>query len=425
MQFRILALLMLVLACRPAEASDGARVALVIGNSAYQHTTALANPRNDAEDLGSELKKLGFDVMLELDLDKAAFDRVVRQFSQKLRGSRLGVLFYAGHGLQVDLQNYLVPVDARLTDASALDFEMVRLDLIQRIMERETNTNIIFLDACRDNPLARNLARAMGTRSAGIGRGLAAVESGEGTLIAFSTQPGNVALDGSGRNSPFASALKKYIGAKSEDLFSVLINVRNDVMAATNRRQVPWDHSALTARVYFDPEGPARDAQSFEKQAELALWGAVKDSNDPSIVETYLEKFPTGTFAATARLLVEKLKREIQRNREADAQTEQLRQAEAARAAAEAAKIESERKALLARQSDDLKKAQEEARRAREALAKAEQEREAARKTAEQARKDAEAAKADREATAGKPERTTTSKSGSNCFTFNGKTYCR
>jgi hypothetical protein len=118
-------------------------------------------------------------------------------------------------------------------------------------MESETQTNILFLDACRDNPLVRNLARALGTRSAQIGRGLAAIESGAGTLISFSTQPGNVALDGKDRNSPFTGALVRRLQSMNDDLSSVLIAVRNDVMSETERRQVPWEHSALTGRFYF------------------------------------------------------------------------------------------------------------------------------------------------------------------------------
>ena len=117
--------------------------------------------------------------------------------------------------------------------AEAIDFEMVRVDLIHRTMERQTNTNILFLDACRDNPLARNLSRSMGTRSAEVGRGLAAVEFGIGTLISYSTQPGNVALDGTGRNSPFAAALVKQLTGTGDDLSAILIAVRNDVMIAT------------------------------------------------------------------------------------------------------------------------------------------------------------------------------------------------
>jgi phosphate transport system substrate-binding protein len=159
--------------------------------------------------------------------------------------------------LQISGTNYLVPIDAQLRSASALDFEMVRLDLVQRTMEREAPTNILFLDACRDNPLAPNLARAMGTRSADIGRGLAPAESGVGTLISFSTQPGNVALDGTARNSPFAGALIRHLRASSDDLSAILIAVRNDVMRETQRRQVPWEHSSLTGRFYFIPSPPA------------------------------------------------------------------------------------------------------------------------------------------------------------------------
>ena len=206
------------LALLPAAALADKRVALVVGNSAYQHTPKLANPKNDATDVSAALKTLGFQVIDGLDLDKAAFDRKVRDFATALQGADAGVFFYAGHGLQVAGQNYLVPVDAELTTAATLEFEMLRVDVVHRVMERQTSTNVLFLDACRDNPLARNLARAMGTRSAEIGRGLAPLESGVGTLISFSTQPGNVALDGAGRNSPFAGALVKHMSAANDDL---------------------------------------------------------------------------------------------------------------------------------------------------------------------------------------------------------------
>jgi uncharacterized caspase-like protein len=238
-----IAVVVLALALLPAAAQADKRVALVIGNSAYQHTPKLANPRNDATDVAGALKALGFQVIDGFDLEKAAFERKVRDFATALQGAEVGLFFYAGHGLQVAGQNYLVPIDAELTTATALEFEMVRVDVVHRIMERQASTNVLFLDACRDNPLARNLARAMGTRSADIGRGLAAVESGVGTLISFSTQPGNVALDGAGRNSPFAGALVKHMSTPGDDLSAILIAVRNDVMQATQRKQVPWEHS--------------------------------------------------------------------------------------------------------------------------------------------------------------------------------------
>ena len=229
------------------------RVALVIGNSAYTRAGPLANPANDANDIAKALGDLGFDVIIGLDLDKRGFDGKVRDFSRALADADTGLLFYAGHGLQVGGRNYLVPVDAQLGSERDLDFEAVSLDFVlkQMELEREGKTNIVFLDACRDNPLARNLARSMGTRSASIGRGLAQVQTGVGTFIAYSTQPGNVALDGASRNSPFTEALTRSVKEPGRNLTAVMIDVRRQVLAATNGRQVPWDHSALTGDFYF------------------------------------------------------------------------------------------------------------------------------------------------------------------------------
>jgi formylglycine-generating enzyme required for sulfatase activity len=252
------ALLVAMLAAAPVAQAEK-RVALVVGNSAYQQVPRLTNPANDAADVAAALKKLGFQVIEGFDLDKAAFDRKVRDFAGALKGADAGVLFYAGHGMQVAGENYLVPIDAKAEDATALEFEMLRVAMIHRIMEQQTNTNILFLDACRDNPLARNLARGMGTRSTDVGSGLARIESGVGTLISFSTQPGNVALDGAGRNSPFAGALVKQLTSSTDDLGSMLITVRNDVMKETQRKQVPWENSALTGRFYFGKPGPAAE----------------------------------------------------------------------------------------------------------------------------------------------------------------------
>jgi hypothetical protein len=165
----------------------------------------------------------------------------------------VAVFFYAGHGLQVGGRNYLVPVDARLQSERDLDFDAVSLDFILKQVEldRDGKTSIVFLDACRDNPLSRNLARSMGTRSASVGQGLAQVQTGVGTFIAYSTQPGNVALDGTGRNSPFTGALVNGVTAPGRNLTSMMIQVRNQVLAATGGKQVPWDHSALTGDFYF------------------------------------------------------------------------------------------------------------------------------------------------------------------------------
>jgi Caspase domain len=404
------------------------RIALVIGNSAYKYTPRLQNPKNDASDVAAKLKALGFVVVEGQDLDKAAADRTLRDFAEKLAGADVGLFFYAGHGLQVGGQNYIVPVDAKLTSASAIDFEMVRLDLVLRTMERETSTNIIIVDACRDNPLARNLARALGTRSTHIGRGLASVESGEGSLISFSTQPGNVALDGEGRNSPFASALLKHMAIAGDDLSTILINVRNDVMRETARRQVPWEHSAMTAKFYFKPPAPPKPSGD---PLELTFWMSVKDSSNPAVLGTYLERFPDGEFAPIARALIEHYRRqaqlaqaareqELKRQEEVDraARAKRLddeqrvreaemvegrKRAEAEKESAEAKRAEEKRRAEDLARVAEMRKALDELRVAREAAAAAETQRLAAVKAAEQATRAAEkaiATKRDAEGTA-------------------------
>ena len=391
--------------------AQGKRVALVIGNSEYKHTLRLENPKNGATDMAAMLKKLSFTVIEGRDLDKAAMDSNIRDFAVALGDAQTGLFFYAGHGLQVGGQNYLVPIDAKLTTASAIDFEMVRLDLVQRSMERETSTNIIIMDACRDNPLARNLARALGTRSTQIGRGFAPVESGEGTLISYSTQPGNVALDGKGRNSPFAAALLKNVPTPGDDLATILINVRNDVMRETDRRQVPWENSAMTAKFYFIPPRPTTE------QIEFQFWLSVKDSANPAVLGTYLEKYPAGEYAPVARALIEHYDRQLKlelaaRERDRRQQEEEMRAAEAKRLEDEqrvrettltaerkraedakntqqAARLEKERAELLAR-NEELRKALEKARLARDAAKAADEQRLAAAKAADTATKAAE-----------------------------------
>ncbi len=396
--YEIAALLLVLLFASSPSFAQGKRLALVIGNSDYKHTPRLENPKNDAADFAAVLKKLGFAVMEGRDLDKAAMDRTVRDFAEALGGAQVGLFFYAGHGLQVGGQNYLVPIDAKLTTASAIDFEMVRLDLVHRTMERETSTNILIMDACRDNPLARNLARALGTRSTQIGRGFAAVESGEGTLISYSTQPGNVALDGTGRNSPYAAALIKHIATPGDDLPTILINVRNNVMQETARRQVPWEHSAMTAKFYFIPP------KSTAQQIELAFWVSVKDSDNPAVLTSYLERYPDGSFAPLARALIEQHKQ--QQEAERAAREAELRRKEEARKQAELERLEAERKAAEGQRAE-LHKALEEVRIAREAAKAAEEQRAAAVRAAQEARKvaDAEAEKgADRQKVAALPK---------------------
>jgi uncharacterized caspase-like protein len=153
------------------------RVALVIGNSAYANTVPLTNPGNDVADIAAALRRLDFQVIEGRDLDKRSMERTVRQFAVELPGTDVALFYYAGHGMQIGGQNYLVPTDAKLTGEGDLDFESVPLSLVMKQMEREAKTSLVLLDACRDNPLSRNLARSMGTRAAQVGQGLAEVKT--------------------------------------------------------------------------------------------------------------------------------------------------------------------------------------------------------------------------------------------------------
>jgi hypothetical protein len=291
----------------PAHADK--RLALVIGNSAYKNAPALKNPANDASDMADSLQRLGFDVVRGINLDYLSMRNAVRRFSEKLPDANVALLFYAGHGLQVAGKNYLVPVDAQIESQADLDFGTVDLDLVLKSMEADARTSIIFLDACRDNPLAAKLTRRLGTRGGAVSRGLAQVDTSVGTLIAFSTQPGNVALDGEGRNSPFTTALLKTIEVPGMPLSDVMIDVRNEVLRTTNRKQVPWDNSSLTGQFYFKPL-PAGAATSNPggEGIEIAFWNSIKDSKNPQLFDAYLRRYPNGAFSDIAKINAETFK---------------------------------------------------------------------------------------------------------------------
>ena len=295
----------------PAHAAK--RVALVIGNSAYEYAPALKNPRNDAEAISAVLTRLGFDVVEGFDLVHLEFARTVGQFRKKLKDAQVALFFYAGHGLQVNGLNYLAPVDAKLEYEDSLEYEAVTLKAILRLMEREAPTNIVFLDSCRNNPLARNLARGMGTRSVAIGQGMARVETGIGTMIAFATQPGNVVLDGNSDNSPFTRALISHMATPGLDIANLMRRVRLDVLEQTNRKQVPWNHSSLTGPFIFKPGAAGQSAPlgapaSNRKWAvELAYWNSIKSSTTSAVFDAYLKKYPKGTFAALAKIRIDTL----------------------------------------------------------------------------------------------------------------------
>lgn len=241
-----------------AETAQGRRLALVVGNGAYTFAGPLANPASDAAVMGKTLAGLGFTVISGTDLDRKQFDAKVREFVLALSAADTALFYYAGHGLQIAGRNYLLPVEAKIDDEADVRRQAILVDDILQYMElnRSERTNIVILDACRNNPFERQLRRAMGDRSAALGSGLAPIDAGAGTFIAFSTAPGSTAKDGIGlSNSPFTASLSRHIRTPGNGVSAVMMNVRKDVIKATGGEQVPWDHSALTGEFYFLPPG--------------------------------------------------------------------------------------------------------------------------------------------------------------------------
>jgi tetratricopeptide (TPR) repeat protein len=234
------------------------RVALVIGNNAYAHVRPLPNPSNDARAMAKSLRDIGFVVTEGTDLDRMAMQATIRDFLRDAARSQVALVYYAGHGVQVDGRNYLVPIDIRFQSGSGMTDAMMDLDTIMAGLDDQVRTNILILDACRNNPMAPKLASAGPARDIEAGSGLAAPTTlgagatlGAGTLIAFATAPGQVALDGEGANSPFSAALTRHIGTPGLEVQQMLTRVRAEVVAATKGKQVPWSNSSLLGEVYL------------------------------------------------------------------------------------------------------------------------------------------------------------------------------
>ena len=315
-----------------AAAVAGERLALVIGNGAYANAPRLANPANDAADIAQSLRSIGFEIVEGRDLDKRTMEQKIVEFGHKLDGASLALFFYAGHGLQVSGQNYLVPIDAKLQRAGDLSFETINVNQVLAQMEADKRVNLVFLDACRDNPLARSFARTLGdTRSASVGRGLASIQSAVGTMIAYATQPDNTALDGAGRNSPFTTALLKHIATPGLEVRSMMTRVRADVLAATRDRQLPWDHSSLIGEVVLAPASvtaaaapsPAASLPSTEtatsppppqpsSEAERA-WAVTRDTTSRAVLQAFIKRHASTIYGEMASARLKELEQQAQK----------------------------------------------------------------------------------------------------------------
>jgi uncharacterized caspase-like protein len=232
----------------------GKRVALVIGNSAYENANPLPNPTRDAKAIAIALKGLGFEVIEGQDLNLANMQGKLKDFAQKAANADVALFYYAGHGMQVGDKNYLIPTDAALKEATAVDFELIDVNkAVLQYLGGDDRTGIIILDSCRDNPLSRSFSRSFGkTRSGAVAQGMAPMSADEGGLIiAFATAPGDVAEDGEGQNSPFTTALIKHMATPGIELEQMMKRVKKDVYTATNKRQQPWVNSALRDEIFL------------------------------------------------------------------------------------------------------------------------------------------------------------------------------
>ena len=318
---RLIAAILVLIGLFATPAAAERRVALVIGNGDYSSVPGLANPRADAEEMAAALRRLGFEVELGIDLDLQGMRRTVQAFARQLEGAEVALFFYAGHGMQVYGQNYLLPVDAALETEADLDFAAFPARLVMAQMERWPSIKIVILDACRNNPFATQLSRSMGKTRAGraLNRGLAPIETTGGTLLAYATDPGDVAADGEGRHSPFTAALLKHVETPGVEINTMLARVRAEVYRSTGEQQRPWTETSLIGEFYMAPKapepppvteamlapqpapGPAPQNGMDPRTIELALWDAAEAGGTLADYQEYLRQYPDGVFAGIAR----------------------------------------------------------------------------------------------------------------------------
>jgi hypothetical protein len=352
------------------------RVALVIGNSSYDTVPRLANPSNDAALMAETFKAAGFDnVALRPNLKLADMRRALRDFLDTARDADVAVIYYAGHGIEVDGINYLIPVDAVLDRDVDIYDEGLSLDRVLIAVEPARQLRLVILDACRDNPFTRSMKRTVGSRS--VGRGLAKIEpTNPNTLIAFASKAGSTASDGDGKDSPFATALAKHVTKPGLDLRKAFGYVRDDVLKATGNRQEPYvygslggdDFSLVPAKPVAN--GPQADPQTaVRRDYELSLQAGDRDA-----WEAFLRTYPEGFYADLAKVQLKKIAAE--EARAATAEKARLAEQEKTRLALEGARQAEVAKAAAAA------KAAEEARIAAEKTKQIEQEKAAAAETA-------------------------------------------
>ncbi len=285
------------------------RTALVIGNSSYPRQP-LKQPAGDAAALAAALRPSGWSVTVKTNTTRRQLKRAIGDFGKTLRGGGIGLFYFAGYGMQINGQNYLLPVDAEIESESDLAFEAVALDFVlETVADAGNDVTIVMLDACRDNPFSG------GFRSGGTS-GLARINASAGSVIAYAAQPGSVAVDGTGSHSPFTAAIRASLKQPGLTVGQLFKKVRNLVIEQTAGKQVPWESSSLADDVPFQPGSalisPA--AAGYGMTPEEELWLMLKQSNDPDELEIYLREYPDGRFATVAKLRIRRLREAAERS---------------------------------------------------------------------------------------------------------------
>jgi len=289
------------------------RVALVIGNGAYAYAPRLSNPTHDAEDVAAALKRSNFDVIFGADVRQPEMQEAAIRFARAASNADVAVFYYSGHAMQFGGVNYLMPIDAKLDDEADLR-RFTRVDDILSDLQQAKNLRILVLDSCRDNPLAENLKRSIGqTRGASMTRGLSKMEAPRGTIISFSTQAGQTADDGRGRNSPYTTAFLKHI-EEPEEIGDVFREISSDVYEASGKEQLPELSLSIVGRFYLNGPvsvavtPPASSPPADPCAAAEAHWKAAEAIGTSAAYVDHLARFQTCAFANLAKARLDDLK---------------------------------------------------------------------------------------------------------------------
>jgi len=298
------------LGCGPALAEK--RVALVIGNSAYASAPRLPNPAHDAEDVAAALKRSNFEVIFAADVNQAEMQETAIRFARAAGNADVAVFYYSGHAIQFGGVNYLMPVDAKLADEADLR-RFTRVDEILNDLQQAKNLRILVLDSCRDNPLAESLRRSIGqSRGASMPRGLSKMEAPRGTIVSFSTQAGQTAADGQGRNSPYTTAFLKHI-EEPQEIGDVFREISSDVYDASGKAQLPELSLSIVGKFYLNGPvsvtiTPPASSTVDPCAAAEAHWKAADAIASSAAYEDHLARFPSCAFASLARARIDDLK---------------------------------------------------------------------------------------------------------------------